>query len=128
MPTIGGIQVSQDVASLNADLFPEQAEKKPRKYLNQPQVYNGLVYDSIKEAGRARDLDLLKRAGEIVAWFPHVNFDLPGGVRYVADFVVIDKDWRVSIEDVKSGPTKTQAYRIKKKQFKERYGKEIIEK
>ena len=127
MPTINGMPVSEDVAELNEDVLGNaEPEKKPRKYLNIPTIYNGRQYDSAKEATRARELDLLKQAGEIIAWFPQVNFDLPG-CRYEADFVVIDKDWQVHVEDVKSKPTKTPVYRLKKKLFRERYHREIKE-
>ncbi len=128
MTRIGGLEVSQDVLDLNRDALTGVAPvEKPRKYLNTPTIYAGRQYDSVKEATRARDLDLRKQAGEIVAWFPHVSFDLPGNSRYEADFVVIDKAWQVHVEDTKSDPTKTPVYRLKRKLFRERYGQDIEE-
>lgn len=39
-----------------------------KKYSNKKTEYNGYIYDSKFEAGVARDLDIRKRAGEILDW------------------------------------------------------------
>lgn len=105
--------------------FVVDAAPKQSKYGNVRTTYAGRVYDSEREAKRAGELDLLKRAGEIVAWFAQVPFELPGGVIYIADFVVVGKDWRAWVEDTKG--FRTPEYKIKRRQFKEKYGIEIVE-
>lgn len=102
-------------------------EKKGRsKYLNLPT--NG--YASQKEAKRAGELRLLQRAGKIsnlreqvrIELVPRVENETP--VYWVADFVYIeagDEVW----EDVKG--VRTQAYIIKRKLARWRYGKRIRE-
>jgi len=110
-----------DLVRLNPELLVPQ-EPKQRKYRNTPTVYAGRYYQSCREATRARDLDLMRKAGEIVAWFPQVSFPLSKGVKYVADFVVLLPDLSVRVEDVKSPATrKDKAYRIKAKLFEARY-------
>jgi len=120
------LENNPDLRRLNPSLTVEDAPKRS-KYGNRRTLYGGLMYDSQKEASRAVELDMLKRAGEVICWTPHVVFPLSAGVKYEADFVIVYADWHVEVEDVKSDATKTQAYRIKKKLFAERYGREIVE-
>lgn len=102
------------------------ADKPKRgKYGNVRTEYKGHVYDSKREAAHAGDLDLQKAAGEVIAWFAHVVFPLAPGISYEADFVVILADWSVVVKDAKGARTKE--YRIKKKLFEARYGREIVE-
>lgn len=114
---------------LNVRQLAEQASTRGNsKYHNIKTSYAGRTFDSKKEAKRAQELDLLKQAGEVLAWFPQVSFDLAAGIKYKADFVVIWKDWTVTVEDVKSPITRREkSYRMKKKLFAERYGREIVE-
>ena len=115
-----------DLAARNPQVGAVSADVPKRsKYGNKRTLYQGVVYDSQKEASRAVELDLLKRTGEVLCWMPHVVFPLSKGVSYEADFVVVYADWHVEVEDVKG--VKTQAYRIKKKLFLEKYGREIVE-
>jgi hypothetical protein len=115
-----------DLAARNPQVGAGPADVPKRsKYGNKRTLYQGVVYDSQKEASRAVELDLLKQAGEVLCWVPHVMFPLSKGVSYEADFVVVYTDWHVEVEDVKG--VKTQAYRIKKKLFLEKYHKEIEE-
>ena len=121
-----------DMLKANGKLIPpELAEMiegvKPNKYHNTKTYQDGRVYDSAKEAVRAGELKLLVKAGELVAVFEQVPFPLAGGVKYIADFLLIHQDGRWTVEDVKSEPTKTAAYRIKKKLFGEKYGQKIKE-
>lgn len=100
-------------------------ESKRSKYGNIKTEYNGLTYPSKKQAKRAQELDLMKRAGKIIAWFPEVTFPLSEDVSYRADAVIINLDLSLTIEDAKG--MRTKEYRIKKKLFKTRYGQEIVE-
>jgi hypothetical protein len=87
---------------------------------------DGIKFDSKREACRYGELKMLKAAGE-VKWFTmQVPFRLDGGTVYRADFLVVWKDGRVSIEDSKG--MRTATYRIKKREVEAKYGIEIEEK
>lgn len=63
------------------------------KYRNQPTVYGAVRYDSKLEARYAQALDnrwaLPQNDPHRILWYTRqVNFDLEGGVRYRADFLV----------------------------------------
>lgn len=79
---------------------------------------DGITFDSKKEAKRYGELRLLEKAGEIRNLELQPKFPLiVNGVKvctYIADAAYFEKNARV-VEDVKSGPTKTAAYRIKRK-------------
>lgn len=103
-------------------------EKKPSKYRNKRTEMDGVVYDSKHEARVAAELQMRARAGEFSAVARQVPFELPGGVRYVADFVVLRCDGRYDVLDAKSEATsRDKAYRIKKKLMKDKYGIEVQE-
>lgn len=98
----------------------QEVPTKRRKYGNVPTEYDGAMYDSGKEARRAQELDLLVKAGEIAGWSRQVPFTLPGGIRYIADFVVYEHGGKFRVEDVKSEITrKARVYVNKKKQMLE---------
>lgn len=48
-------------------------------------------------------------------------------IRYRADFTYRERDGRLVVEDVKSKPTRTREYLIKRKLMKERRGIDITE-
>ncbi len=83
-----------------------------------PTVVNGFRYASQKEAGYCEGLKLLERAGEIHGLELQPKFPLTvNGVKvctYIADAAFVENNARVVI-DVKSGPTKTPIYRLKRK-------------
>lgn len=113
-----------------------------------------LRFDSQKEARRYDQLILRQQAGEIRDLRLQVDFtlqeaytDLEGrrvrAIRYRADFTYRERDlteetladskgwpcesWRLVVEDVKSKPTRTREYLIKRKLMKERHGIDITE-
>ena len=93
-------------------------QPKRNKYNAKKTVYNGRMYDSKREAAYAYELDVLKKAGEIVEIEHQPRFELipkPNRVCYVADFRVTYKDGRQEIIDVKG--KETTAFKIKKKLF-----------
>ena len=108
---------------------PSPPEKLKRaKYGNRRTEYGGRMYDSAHEADIARQMDFRLRAGDIRGWIPQVEFALPGGVKYRADFVVLRNDGRYDVVDTKSDATrKDKVYRLKKRQMKEVLGIEIVE-
>lgn len=116
---------------------------KPMKYRNNPTervTASGAVlrFDSQKEAGRYDQLILRQQAGEIRDLRLQVDFTLQEAytdqegrriraIRYRADFTYRERDGRLVVEDVKSRPTRTREYLIKRKLMKERRGIDITE-
>ena len=88
-------------------------EKKPGKYRAVPTVYNGKRYASKKEAARAADLILLRQGHQIAGFAEQVEFALPGGIKYRADFVLFNFDGTFTIEDTKG--VQTPEFKLKKR-------------
>jgi hypothetical protein len=88
------------------------------KYNNRRTELDGKTYDSAREAGRAAELKLLVAAGEIAAVLEQVNFRLPGGVVYRADFVLLKWDGTFTVEDAKG--VRTKEYSIKRRLMREK--------
>ena len=112
------------------------------KYHNKETFYDGIIFQSKKEAQRWAELKLLERAGQIINLERQRKFELipaikgsRGGLKqravsYIADFEYFERkgnDWVRVVEDVKSSATKTQVYMIKKKLMLWRHGIEIRE-
>lgn len=120
-----------------------QNTDRAAKYRNTPTervTASGAVlrFDSQKEARRYDQLILRQQAGEIRDLRLQVDFtlqeaytDLEGrrvrAIRYRADFTYRERDGRLVVEDVKSKPTRTREYLIKRKLMKERRGIDITE-
>jgi len=97
-----------------------RASAKPvSKYRYRKTEVDGFTFDSIKEANYYVTLKRLKAAGEVVLFLRQVPFHLPGGVKYVADFMVFHASGEVEIVDVKG--VKTAEYKIKKKMVEHHY-------
>lgn len=69
-----------------------EAPKPERKYHNQPTVVDGIRFDSKREARYFEQLKLRKHTGEVSHWLRQVPLHLPGGTRYVVDFLVFFSD------------------------------------
>jgi len=109
------------------------------KYGAKPMVVDGIRFDSTKEARRYSELRLLEKAGQIRDLELQPRF--PIDVRelrdiakwincgyYTADFRYVETaTGQVVIEDVKSGPTKTAAYRLRKRLVEAIHGVTISE-
>lgn len=102
----------------------EMVPKKRRtKYGNEKVKVDGITFDSKHEAARYGELKLLRMAGQIRGFAPQVTFPLPGGVKYIADFVVLQNDGTYTVEDAKSEATRMdKVYRLKKRQLRECMG------
>jgi len=75
---------------------------KPNKYKAQRTVYDGVSYAARLEVLRVGQLNLLVKAGEIITRSRQPFFKLgPTEVVYTADFLVVDKDGTIHIEDTK---------------------------
>lgn len=99
------------------------------KYGNRKITVDGMKFDSQHEADYYLSV-LWPRwmAGELVLLARQVPFDLPGGIRYIADFVTVDTAGRVEVIDAKSAITKkNRTYINKKKQMKAIWKIEIVE-
>lgn len=86
--------------------------KRP-KYGNRKTEVDGVVYDSAREAKRHSELALMQKSGEILSWAEQVVFLLPGGIKYRADFVILNKDGTWAVEDAKG--MRTKEYKLKKR-------------
>lgn len=106
------------------------------KYGNRKVKRDGMVFDSIKEYTRYRELKLLERAGKIIHLKRQVPFsvippqrDEEGNViervvKYIADFTYLENGELV-VEDTKG--FKTPEYIIKRKLMLKEYGVRIRE-
>lgn len=94
------------------------------KYYNRKVKINGIQFDSVKEAKRYTELQLLQRAGVISDLQRQVSFELIPAqyidgklverkATYIADFVYLEGGEKI-VEDVKGG-VKTDVYKLKKK-------------
>lgn len=129
-------------SSPTSSALPEREAGKPPKYRNEKTTRiteSGAIlhFDSQKEARRYDHLILRQRAGEIRDLRLQVDFTLQEAytdtagnrvraIRYKADFTYWERDALV-VEDVKSKPTRTREYIIKKKMLKDRLGINISE-
>lgn len=99
------------------------------KYRNIPTVVDGITFPSRLEARRYTELQLLKRAGEVVSFNRQVNYKIVVNghhiTTYRADFVVLWKDGEETVEDTKG--VKTPEYKIKAALMKAVHGIEITE-
>lgn len=107
----------------------ETPNRKRPKYGNRITVVDGKKFGSQHEADYYFSV-LWPRwmAGELALLARQVPFDLPGGIKYIADFVTVDAAGRVEVIDAKSAITKkNRTYINKKKQMKAIWGIEILE-
>ena len=74
-------------------------------------------YASKRESEFAATLTLQKQAGEVLDWLEQVPVKLPGGTKYVADFMVIMRDGSVRFVEVKGKPT--EVWKLKMRQLAE---------
>jgi hypothetical protein len=86
---------------------------------------NGIKFSSKKEAAYYQKLMMMKQSAQIVFFLRQAPLHLPGGVRYVVDFVEFWADGSVRFVDVKG--FKTPEYKAKKKMVEALYPIEIIE-
>lgn len=102
---------------------------KISKYHNQRTTYDGVLYDSKKEANRAFELDMLKKRKVVKDWQRQVSFPITiNGIKictYRADFKVEYHNGLIEIEDVKG--FLTDIYKLKKKLVKAVHGIDIRE-
>jgi hypothetical protein len=90
---------------------------------------DGIVFDSALEAQRYAELRCLQRAGHISGLACHPHWILaaksklvPRGVRYTADFMYMDKNNEVHVEEVKGYAT--PEYRLRRNWWLSLYGEQ----
>lgn len=102
------------------------------KYGNQSTEVDGLSFQSKAEAARYSELKLMLRARVITDLVVHPVWDLTVNgmivAKYIGDFAYSDVETgKLTVEDVKSEPTKTPVYRLKKKLLLACHGLHITE-
>ena len=122
-----------------------KAMDKAEKYHNRkcivtiPGSVKQITFDSVKEARRFGELELMKNTGKIRDLRLQVNFTLQEGfttaagervrpIVYRADFVYQEPSptgWRTVVEDVKG--VRTKEYSMKRKMMLEKFGVDIRE-
>lgn len=104
--------------------------EKRTKYGNKKCEADGYAFDSAKERRRYRELRIMERTNAITALRVHPVIPLRvNGIvicEYEPDFDYNEGDKMVA-EDVKSTPTKTPVYEIKRKLLFALYGIEVKE-
>ena len=121
---------------------PPPAPERAHKFGARAVSVDGFAFDSMREAARFQELKLLAAAGAITDLELQPRFPLqvmalyrPGPPWviehlgfYTADFRYIDcRSGEIVIEDVKSDPTKTAAYRLRKRIVEAVHGITITE-
>lgn len=100
---------------------------KKSKYRAVPTKIDGIRFHSKKEARYYQELVLKQSRGEIARFHRQVIFDLPGGIKYLVDFMVIN-NCRMAFDLIEYIDVKgymTQVSKIKIKQVEDIYGIEI---
>jgi hypothetical protein len=93
---------------------------RPRHKFNAKRTeYNGRKYASKAEARFAAKLHERQKAGEVIGWAEQVPWYLPGGIRYVLDFLVFESDGSVRAVEIKGFQTPT--WKLKAKLMAEAY-------
>ncbi|HPA60374.1 MAG TPA: DUF1064 domain-containing protein [Clostridia bacterium] len=109
----------------------ESEQTRTNKYGNKPVTQAAGRFDSRHEARvyeRLRLEALTGGQGAHIGLARQVTFFLPGGVKYLADFVLLYRDQSFRVLDAMSEGTRGNAvYRLKKRQLKHCLGLEIEE-
>jgi hypothetical protein len=97
---------------------------KGNKYNNVKKNYNGYIYMSKKEAAYAQELDLRKKAKDIVDWKKQVKIRLDSNgahiCNYYIDFEIEHNDGLIEFVEIKG--FETELWRLKWKLFESIYG------
>ena len=99
--------------------------RSSHKVRARPAIRDGQHFDSQKEARYYDGLRLRQKAGDLVFFLRQVPFHLPGGIKYVVDFVEFLSDGTVRFVDVKGH--RTPEYIRNKKQVQTLYPIDIEE-
>ena len=95
------------------------------KFKAKPVIDDGIRFASKKEHKRYTELKTLQKYGEVLFFLRQVPFHLPGGVKYLCDYLVFWVSGVVTIEYFNG--IKTPMYILKKKQVESTYPVTITE-
>lgn len=95
------------------------------KFRAKPSSVDGIHFASQKERNYYENLKLRQAGGDIVFFLMQVPFRLSGGIRYLCDFAIFEKDGTVRFVDVKG--MRTREYITKKKLVEATYPVQIEE-
>jgi hypothetical protein len=113
-------RIEAQVGKAKAAEAPAPTEPQ-RKYKNKPTTVDSIRFDSKKEARYYEQLKLRQAAGEVWYFLRQVPIYLPGGTRYVIDFLVFFKDPNRLAEYVDVKGRETQVFRLKKREVEHHY-------
>lgn len=103
------------------------------KYKNQWTEYNGVNYQSKKEAAYAKELDLLQKAKQIKSWKRQIKMPIEINgqhiCNYICDFEILNNDGTVTYADAKGMKSGVpyQMFKLKTKLVKALYNIDIKE-
>ncbi len=109
---------SQRPTNAQSNPAVEDVSPSPSKMHNVRTGVDGYSFDSLSEARRYGELKIEERAGIIANLEVHKPFRLVVNGIHICDYesdFTYRRDGKLVVEDVKSQPTVTYAYRIKKK-------------
>lgn len=103
----------------NQDVSPAAPAPAARasKYGAIATTVDGIRFDSKKEARYYEQLKLRKAAGEVSYWLRQVPLHMPGGTRYVVDFLVFFVDQSRPPEYVDVKGRETAMFRMKRREI-----------
>jgi hypothetical protein len=119
-----GMRQAADKA-LRKEATPQVIEKADvrRKYGNHPTTVDGIRFDSKREARYYERLKLEKAAGVVRYFLRQVPMHLPGGTRYVVDFLIVMPGGSIRYVDVKGRDTPIS--KLKRREVQHHYGIEV---
>lgn len=103
----------------------QQKGSRKSKYGAVKTSVDGQTFDSKKEAEYYCELKLRLQSGDIKGFCLQPIFILAPGLKYKADFIVINNDGKAEVIDVKG--FKTKEYITKKKVFEDKFKLKIKE-
>ena|ERR1700722_19227856 len=103
--------------------FDKLKKPKKHKYNAKQTIIDGIKFPSKKEAEYYKDLKIQKQNGNIEYFLRQVPFHLPGNIKYLCDFMIVDVCNRIHFIDVKGRDTPMS--KLKRKQCEQIYGIEI---
>ncbi len=117
-----------DLREAELSLPPISVDRTPQlrhKFNAKPTETDGIKFSSKREARYYGELLLAKRSGDLLFFLRQVPLHLPGGVRYVCDFLEFWKNGDVRFVDTKG--FKTPMYIAKRKIVEATYPIQITE-
>lgn len=89
------------------------------KYKAKPTYVDGIRFPSKLEAAYYSQLKIRLQTNDIKYFLRQIPFDLPGGIKYYCDFMILENDNSIRYIDTKGIETAT--FKLKKKQVEALY-------